>query len=79
MFCLDSADSDINLDRVVMGPPVFRTLAGPRRRVKQRPLTEHFFTILCLDSDDSDNEGGLGNMERVVMRLPEHKQGRGED
>ena len=25
-----------------------------------------------LDSDDSDNEGGLGNVERVVMRPPGH-------
>ena len=24
------------------------------------------------DSDDSDNEGGLGNVERVVMRPPGH-------
>ena len=28
---------------------------------------------LCIsDSDDSDNEGGLGNVERVVMRPPGH-------
>jgi len=25
-----------------------------------------------LDSDDSDTEGGLGNIERVVMRPPGH-------
>ena len=25
-----------------------------------------------LDSDDSDTEGGLGNVERVVMRPPGH-------
>ena len=25
-----------------------------------------------VDSDDSDNEGGLGNVERVVMRPPGH-------
>ena len=24
------------------------------------------------DSDDSDNEGGLGNVERIVMRPPGH-------
>ena len=28
--------------------------------------------INALDSDDSDNEGGLGNVERVVMRPPGH-------
>jgi hypothetical protein len=33
---------------------------------------EHFLTIRCLDSDDSDNEGGLGNLERVVLRPPKH-------
>ena len=27
---------------------------------------------ICPDSDDSDNEGGLGNVERVVMRPPGH-------
>ena len=27
---------------------------------------------ICTDSDDSDNEGGLGNVERVVMRPPGH-------
>jgi len=27
---------------------------------------------LKIDSDDSDNEGGLGNVERVVMRPPGH-------
>ena len=27
---------------------------------------------LFLDSDDSDNEGGLGNVEKVVMRPPGH-------
>ena len=34
-----------------------------------------FISILShfiLDSDDSDNEGGLGNVERVVMRPPGH-------
>ena len=25
-----------------------------------------------IDSDDSDTEGGLGNVERVVMRPPGH-------
>ena len=29
-------------------------------------------TINIVDSDDSDNEGGLGNVERVVMRPPGH-------
>ena len=28
--------------------------------------------MLYPDSDDSDNEGGLGNVERVVMRPPGH-------
>ena len=28
--------------------------------------------VLILDSDDSDTEGGLGNVERVVMRPPGH-------
>ena len=27
---------------------------------------------MFLDSDDSDNEGGLGNVEKVVMRPPGH-------
>ena len=31
-----------------------------------------FQPILILDSDDSDTEGGLGNVERVVMRPPGH-------
>ena len=28
--------------------------------------------IYLSDSDDSDTEGGLGNVERVVMRPPGH-------
>ena len=32
----------------------------------------HWPCLLLLDSDDSDNEGGLGNVERVVMRPPGH-------
>ena len=28
--------------------------------------------MYILDSDDSDTEGGLGNVERVVMRPPGH-------
>ena len=28
--------------------------------------------LLLTDSDDSDTEGGLGNVERVVMRPPGH-------
>ena len=31
-----------------------------------------FQLFLILDSDDSDTEGGLGNVERVVMRPPGH-------
>ena len=31
-----------------------------------------FCIFRCSDSDDSDNEGGLGNVERVVMRPPGH-------
>eukprot|EP00095_Tigriopus_kingsejongensis_P006800 snap_masked-scaffold1064_size65302-processed-gene-0.3 protein:Tk06800 transcript:snap_masked-scaffold1064_size65302-processed-gene-0.3-mRNA-1 annotation:"cytosolic carboxypeptidase 6" len=32
-----------------------------------------FFSMVCVgDSDDSDTEGGLGNVERVVMRPPGH-------
>ena len=27
---------------------------------------------MLADSDDSDNEGGLGNVERIVMRPPGH-------
>ncbi len=54
------------------GDEAARTLAMSRGRLKQRHLMEHFWTILCLDSDDSDNEGGLGNVERVVMRPPGH-------
>ena len=34
-------------------------------------LSEHF-SLFVLDSDDSDTEGGLGNVERVVMRPPGH-------
>ena len=30
------------------------------------------FLPLFPDSDDSDTEGGLGNVERVVMRPPGH-------
>lgn len=30
------------------------------------------FLSIISDSDDSDNEGGLGNVERVVMRPPGH-------
>ena len=29
-------------------------------------------SFIIADSDDSDNEGGLGNVERVVMRPPGH-------
>ena len=37
-------------------------------------ILNYFFWILVLilDSDDSDTEGGLGNVERVVMRPPGH-------
>ena len=28
--------------------------------------------VYVADSDDSDNEGGLGNVEKVVMRPPGH-------
>lgn len=34
--------------------------------------TTIFFRGNVSDSDDSDNEGGLGNVERVVMRPPGH-------
>ena len=34
-------------------------------------MTDIFLNFL-LDSDDSDTEGGLGNVERVVMRPPGH-------
>ncbi len=30
------------------------------------------FLVYFPDSDDSDTEGGLGNVERVVMRPPGH-------
>ena len=29
-------------------------------------------SFFIIDSDDSDTEGGLGNVERVVMRPPGH-------
>ena len=32
----------------------------------------NIFTNFFSDSDDSDTEGGLGNVERVVMRPPGH-------
>ena len=35
-------------------------------------LTETKIILFFSDSDDSDNEGGLGNVERVVMRPPGH-------
>ena len=36
-------------------------------------LRHKYFPFPCLaDSDDSDTEGGLGNVERVVMRPPGH-------
>ena len=39
-------------------------------------LRHKYFPFLSLfsfaDSDDSDTEGGLGNVERVVMRPPGH-------
>ena len=43
----------------------------------KRYLEELNFTIFncrhfVSDSDDSDTEGGLGNVERVVMRPPGH-------
>ena len=31
-----------------------------------------FIFYFIADSDDSDNEGGLGNVERIVMRPPGH-------
>ena len=34
-------------------------------------ILKNFFVIFA-DSDDSDTEGGLGNVERVVMRPPGH-------
>ena len=38
-------------------------------RHKYFPFLSFFFFA---DSDDSDTEGGLGNVERVVMRPPGH-------
>jgi hypothetical protein len=37
-----------------------------------------FFTIFCLDSDDSDNKGWLGNVERLVMRSPNTSKAEGK-
>ena len=31
-----------------------------------------YIAFVFTDSDDSDTEGGLGNVERVVMRPPGH-------
>ena len=31
-----------------------------------------YIAFVITDSDDSDTEGGLGNVERVVMRPPGH-------
>ena len=44
------------------------------RKTKPIALSYQFSTgPLCVsDSDDSDTEGGLGNVERVVMRPPGH-------
>ena len=51
-----------------------------RKEKKKRRRKKKYIYIIgnmadnpCLsppDSDDSDNEGGLGNVERVVMRPP---------
>ena len=45
-------------------------------RESRRPVSgpEYLLHSDCVpaDSDDSDNEGGLGNVERVVMRPPGH-------
>ena len=35
-------------------------------------VIKYFISNIFQDSDDSDNEGGLGNVERVVMRPPGH-------
>ena len=35
-------------------------------------LAAQIFSLSFADSDDSDTEGGLGNVERVVMRPPGH-------
>ena len=41
--------------------------------VKSKTFNQIIFQpFLILDSDDSDTEGGLGNVERVVMRPPGH-------
>lgn len=32
----------------------------------------NLFVILLLDSEDSDGEGGLGNVSRVIIRPPGH-------
>ena len=45
---------------------------GEKKRKKYlKKKSKYGNSCLCPpDSDDSDNEGGLGNVERVVMRPP---------
>ena len=51
-------------------------VAGHLLHIMYRAEEKFIFKISfyqCIsDSDDSDNEGGLGNVERVVMRPPGH-------
>ena len=46
-------------------------VAGGRRYQLRIQIWPDSWKKTCYpDSDDSDNEGGLGNVERVVMRPP---------
>ena len=47
-------------------------VAGHSLPIKEKIFTQNIFLFFISDSDDSDNEGGLGNVERVVMRPPGH-------
>ena len=41
-------------------------------KVQKFIIFKYFHENFFSDSDDSDTEGGLGNVERVVMRPPGH-------
>jgi hypothetical protein len=43
-----------------------------KNSIKMKNEKLKIWKLKNLDSDDSDTEGGLGNVERVVMRPPGH-------
>ena len=51
---------------------LFCNVATFKRYLKESNFRNFNWCYIVSDSDDSDTEGGLGNVERVVMRPPGH-------